>query len=210
MRKCGPPPPIECIRQRCCVTDRSWADALPFLFCTALAVSKFGAREWRASRGRPDNPVLPFRCVGRARRSVRTRTGCRVLRHRIRTQLYLQCCCACRRHQGCHLTETETSVRLRFLGSSRTSRCLLVSDHMGCRAQSAMASRKLNAKHLLGVAQSANWPGGRSSETLRVQSSRFGDRSGGSAGIVRRTLARSSPYDAAANCGGLYLARTQR
>jgi hypothetical protein len=59
----------------------------------------------------------------------------------IRTQLYLECYCACRRHQGCHCRETETSVRLRFLGSSRTSRCLLVSDHMGCGAQSAMAGR---------------------------------------------------------------------
>jgi hypothetical protein len=48
---------------------------------------------------------------------------------RIRTQLYLECYCACRRHQGCHCRETETSVRLRFLGSSRTSRCLLISPH---------------------------------------------------------------------------------
>ena len=29
--------------------------------------------------------------------------------------------------------ETETSVRRRFLGSSRTSRCLPVSGHVGCR-----------------------------------------------------------------------------
>jgi hypothetical protein len=36
-----------------------------------------------------------------------------------------------------------------------------------------MAGRKLNAKHLLGVAQFANWPGGRSSEALQVQSSRL-------------------------------------
>jgi hypothetical protein len=43
---------------------------------------------------------------------------------RISTQLYLECYCACRRHQGCHCMETETSVRLRFLGSSPTSRLL--------------------------------------------------------------------------------------
>ena len=31
---------------------------------------------------------------------------------------------ACRRHQRCQLKGTETSVRLRFMGSSRTSYCL--------------------------------------------------------------------------------------
>jgi hypothetical protein len=107
--------------------------------------------------------VGPLSCValsmrGRARRSARTRTGCSAYGTGIRTQLYLECYCACRRHQGCHCRDTETSVRLRFLGSSRTSRCLLVSDHMGCGAQSTMAGRKLNAKHLLGVAQFANAP----------------------------------------------------
>jgi hypothetical protein len=45
---------------------------------------------------------------------------------RIRTQLYLKCNCACRRHQGCHCRETETSVRLRFLGSFQTSQGLPV------------------------------------------------------------------------------------
>jgi hypothetical protein len=70
---------------------------------------------------------------------------------RIRTQLYFKCYCACRRHQGRHCRETETSVRLRFLGSSRTSRCSPVSDHMGCGAPSAMRGRKLNVGHLLRV-----------------------------------------------------------
>jgi hypothetical protein len=35
----------------------------------------------------------------------------------IRTQLYLECYCACRRHQACHCRDTETSVRLRFLAA---------------------------------------------------------------------------------------------
>jgi hypothetical protein len=70
--KCGLPPPIECIRRRCCVTDRSWASALSCLSCTTLAMSKFGARESRASRGRPGILVSPFRCVGRAPRSADT------------------------------------------------------------------------------------------------------------------------------------------
>jgi hypothetical protein len=52
---------------------------------------------------------------------------------RIRTQLYWECYCAHRRHQGCHCRETETSVSLRSLGSSRTSRCLPVSDEVGSR-----------------------------------------------------------------------------
>jgi hypothetical protein len=105
----------------------------------------------------------PVSCVARSMRG--TRAAQRADTHRmrgaygisIRTQLYLQCYCACRRHQGCHCRETETSVRLRFLGSSRTSHCLPVSDHMGCGTQSAMAGRKLKAEHLLGVAQFANW-----------------------------------------------------
>ena len=35
---------------------------------------------------------------------------------------------------GLPLLETETSVRLRFLGRSRTSRCLPVSDDVGISA----------------------------------------------------------------------------
>jgi hypothetical protein len=119
-------------------------------------------------------PVFPFRCVRRAPRSARTRPGCGVL-----------AASASERNSICSVivpadgtrAATAGKRRLRyvcvFLGSSRTSRCLLVSEHMGCRAQSAMAGRKLNAKHLLGVAQFANWPGGRSSEALQVQSIRL-------------------------------------
>jgi hypothetical protein len=110
--------------------------------------------------------VGPLSCValsmrGRARRSVRTRTGCGVLtapaseRNSVWSVIV-----PADGTKGCHCRDTETSVRLRFLGSSRTSRCLLVSDHMGCGAQSTMAGRKLNAKHLLGVAQFANAPPG--------------------------------------------------
>ena len=66
--------------------------------------------------------VGPLSCValstrGRARRSARTRTGCSAYGTGIRTQLYLECYCACRRHQGCHCRDTETSVRLRFLAA---------------------------------------------------------------------------------------------
>ena len=35
---------------------------------------------------------------------------------RVQTQLYLECYCACRRHQSCHCRETQTSVCLRFFG----------------------------------------------------------------------------------------------
>jgi hypothetical protein len=42
-------------------------------------MSKFGAREWRASRGPSRFSVLPFRWAGRAPHSARTRTGCGVL-----------------------------------------------------------------------------------------------------------------------------------
>ena len=41
-----------------------------------------------------------------------------------RTQLDLKCYCACRWHQRCQLEEAETSVRPRFMGSSRTSHSL--------------------------------------------------------------------------------------
>lgn len=43
---------------------------------------------------------------------------------------------------GLPLWETETSERRRFLGSSRTSRSLPVSDDVGCRAQGTMAGEK--------------------------------------------------------------------
>ena len=79
--ECGLPPPIECIRRRCCVTDRTWASALPFLFCATLATSKFGVREWRASRGPPRYPGSPFRCVGRAPRSGGHAPDAGCLRH---------------------------------------------------------------------------------------------------------------------------------
>ena len=83
---------------------------------------------------------------------------------------------------------TEGRRRLRYvcvLGSSRTSRCLLVPHDMGCRAQSAMGWRKLSPEHLLRVAQFANWSGGRSPEALRVQSSRLGHLGGGGPGASR-------------------------
>jgi hypothetical protein len=139
--KCGLPPPIECIRRRCCVTDRSWASALS---CGDVKI-------WRASRGPPRYPcvALSMRGTRAALRGHAPNGG--AYGTRIRTQLYFKCYCACRRHQGCHCRETETSVRLRFSGSSRTSRCLPVSGHMGCGPQSAMAGGKLNAGHLLGV-----------------------------------------------------------
>jgi hypothetical protein len=53
----------------------------------------------------------------------------------------------------------------------------------GRRAQ--WAGRKINAEHLLRVAQFANWSGGRLSEALRVQSSRLGHLGGGGAGASR-------------------------
>jgi hypothetical protein len=151
VRKCRLPPLIECIRQRYCVTDRSWASPLPCLLCTTLAMSKFGARESRASRGPPGYPcvALSMRGTRAAQRGHAPDAG--VLTALASERLYFKCYCACRRHQGCHCRETETSVRLRFLGSSRASHCLPVSGHMGCGSQSAMAGRKLNAGHLLGV-----------------------------------------------------------
>jgi hypothetical protein len=101
---------------------------------------------WRCQNLEFENggpPVLPFRCAGRARRSVRARTACGVLTAPA-SERYLECYCACRRHQGLPLQGNGDFGTSAFFGSSRTSRCLLVSAHMGCGAQSAMASRKLN------------------------------------------------------------------
>jgi hypothetical protein len=161
--------------------------------------------------------VLPFRCVGRAPRSARTRTRCGVLR-----------ASASERNSICSVivpadgtrAATAGKRRLRyvcvFLGSSRTSRCLLVSEHMGCRAQSAMAGRKLNAKHLLGVAQFANcWRQVVGSASSSVQP--LGHLDGGGAGPSRGRADVSTADVAnwcdcphmtrAANQGGLYLAQ---
>ena len=46
--------------------------------------------------------------------------------------LYLKHRCADRRHQGCQYGGPGTSVRRRFSGSSRTSRCLPVTKYLGC------------------------------------------------------------------------------
>jgi hypothetical protein len=154
--KCGLPPPIECTQRRCCVTDRSLGK------CSSISILYyFGNVQIWSSRMAGLAWSAPVSCVAlsmswSARRAARGHApGAGCLRH----NSFLECYCACRRHQDCHCRETQTSVRLRFLGSSRTSRCLPVSDHMGCGAQSAMAGRELNAGHLLawriGVAQLA-------------------------------------------------------
>ena len=92
--------------------------------------------------------VGPVSCVPLSMREtraarVRTRTGCGVPRASASERNSICSVFVPADGKGCHCREAETSVRLRFLGSSRTSPCLLVSDHMGCRAQSAMAGRKL-------------------------------------------------------------------
>jgi hypothetical protein len=71
-------------------------------------------------------------CHGRSPRSARTRTGAGAYDTRIRTQLYMKCYCL-PTAPGLPLYKAETSVRLRFLGCSRTSRCLPVSDDVGYR-----------------------------------------------------------------------------
>ena len=92
---------------------------------------------------------------------------------RIRTQLYLQCYCACRRHQGCHCRETETSVRLRFWAALGQAGACSYPITWGARRKAQWLVENLKAEHLRGVAQFANQRGGSSSEALRVQSSRL-------------------------------------
>ena len=105
--------------------------------------------------------------------------------HPHRTQLYLQWLLRLPTAPGLPLKGDGDFGMSAFLGSSRTSRCLLVPDDMGCRGQSAMGWRKLSPEHLLRVAQFANWSGGRSPEALRVQSSRLGHLGGGGPGAWR-------------------------
>ena len=93
--------------------------------------------------------VGPVSCVPLSMREtraarVRTRTGCGVPR-----------ASASERNSICSVfvpsdgtrAATAGKRRLRYVcvfwAARRTSPCLLVSDHMGCRAQSAMAGRKL-------------------------------------------------------------------
>jgi hypothetical protein len=64
----------------------------------------------------------PVSCVARSMRG--TRAAQRADTHRmrgaygisIRTQLYLQCYCACRRHQGCHWRENGDFGTSAFFG----------------------------------------------------------------------------------------------
>jgi hypothetical protein len=81
--KCGLPPPIECIRRRCCVTDRSWASALSWLGkCAFVWRCQNLEREYRGPRVvRPGILVPPFRSVGRAPRSADTHRMRGCLRH---------------------------------------------------------------------------------------------------------------------------------
>jgi hypothetical protein len=74
--------------------------------------------------------------------------------HPHRTQLYLQWLLRLPTAPGLPLKGDGDFGMSAFLGSSRTSRCLLVPHDMGCRAQSAMGWRKLSPEHLLRVAQS--------------------------------------------------------
>ena len=82
---------------------------------------------------------------------VRTpRHGCRW--HQRRTQVNFRCYCACRRHQRCQLEEAETSVRLRFMGSSRTSYSLSLSTIWGAGPKAQWLVEKiLIAEHFLAV-----------------------------------------------------------
>jgi hypothetical protein len=86
----------------------------------------------------------------RAASSVRThRRGC--YQHLLRTQLCLECYCACRRHLRCHLERTETSVYPRFTSSSRISHCLALHGDMGMPDIKHNRDREINGEHLLAV-----------------------------------------------------------
>ena len=122
----------------------------------------------RALRGPLRYPVSPP-VAGRARM---TRRNCRLSmrevraprRHaaegcsapRIRTQLYLECYCACRRHQGCHCVWKR---RLRYVcvfwaALGQAVACLyLMRWDVGRKAQGL--DEKLNAEHLLSVSASS-------------------------------------------------------
>ena len=145
-------------------------------------MSKFAAREWRASRGPSRFPVLPFRWAGRAAHGAWTRTGCGVLTAPTseRNSIWSVIVPA----DG---TRAATVKKRRpryvcvFLGNSRTSRCLPVSGHMGCGAQSAMAGQKI--KRLApswrnAVVQLVNWLGGRRRERFEFNRAAFGPSRG--------------------------------
>ena len=145
-------------------------------------MSKFGAREWRASRGPSRFPMLPFRWAGRAPHSARTRTGCGVLTAPTseRNSIWSVIVPA----DGTRAA-TVKKRRLRyvcvFLGNSRTSRCLPVSGHMGCGAQSAMAGQKIKRwapSWRNAVVQLVNWLGGRRRKRFEFNRAAFGPSRG--------------------------------
>src|SRR4051812_41165544 len=88
-------------------------------------------------------------CHGRPSLSARTRTGAGAYDTRIRTQLYMKCYCACRRHQGCHCIKRRLRYVCVFwaaLGQAAACPCLMMWG-IGCEAQWLV--EKLNAEHVL-------------------------------------------------------------
>jgi len=88
-------------------------------------------------------------CHGRPPRSARTRTGAGAYDTRIRTQLYMKCYCACRRHQGCHCIKRRLRYVCVFwaaLGQAAACPYLMIWG-IGCEAQWLV--EKLNAEHVL-------------------------------------------------------------
>jgi hypothetical protein len=100
----------------------------------------------------------------------------------IRTQLYLECYCACRwRTRAATVKKRRLRYVCVFLGNSRTSRCLPVSGHMGCGAQSAMAGQKIKRwapSWRNAVVQLVNWLGGRRRERFEFNRAAFGPSRG--------------------------------
>jgi hypothetical protein len=140
---------------------------------------------------RPGILVSLVRCVG-AHRVARTRTGCEgAYGIRIRTQLYLECYCACRRHQDCLCRETETSVRLRFFGQLSDKPLLACSWSHGvwgakCNGWSKIkgtflaycrsAARQLTRRWVVGSGLSSIeplWPSRRSRRRIRPEGERM-------------------------------------
>ncbi len=133
--------------------------------------------------------VSPFRCVGRAPRSADTHRMRGCLRHSHPNAALFQVLLCLPTAPGLPLQGNGDFGTSAFFGQLSDKPLLACIWSVGVRAPKRNGWSKIKRwapSWRIAVVQLINWLGGRSSEAVRVQSSRFGHLGGGGAGSVPR------------------------